>query len=185
MNMRLLTNISQDIDQMSLKDALNKRTPFESNQGALGDHKREHMPSPNDPIRSYPVSTESRESSPSIRSAERIVTIGESVVLKGDISDCDKAEIRGQIDGTIVASSIQISEGGSVKGTIECEELSIAGSVDGKVTSTKSLEIKATGEITGEILYKALLVTSGGEISGSLEKQKVAESPATITTQPS
>jgi cytoskeletal protein CcmA (bactofilin family) len=98
------------------------------------------------------------------------VTIGESVILKGDISDCDKAEICGQFEGTIVASSIQISEGGSVKGTIECEELSIAGSVDGKVTSTKTLEIKATGKLTGEILYEEFLVTAGGEISGTMEK---------------
>ena len=173
---------------MSLKDALSKR-PQPAPE--VAPNQPQPLPSLNNHIQPYgdpsrPVSnSEAEKRAFATKQAERVVTIGESVVLKGDISDCDKAEICGQFEGTIVASSIQISEGGSVKGTIECEELSIAGSVDGKVTSTKSLEIKATGKITGEILYKELLVTSGGEISGSIEKQKVAESPATITTRPS
>lgn len=75
---------------------------------------------------------------------------------------------------------------GSVNGAMECDELSIAGNVEGKVTSTKTLEIKATGKVTGEILYKELLVTSGGEISGTVEKQeaaKHAEKPTPVTPQ--
>ena len=92
------------------------------------------------------------------------------MVLKGDISDCDRVEVSGQFEGTIKAGSIQISEGGSVKGTLECEKLSIARNVEGKVTSTKTLEIKATGKLTGEILYEELIVTSGGAISGSMDK---------------
>ncbi len=105
------------------------------------------------------------------------------MVLKGDISDCDRVEVSGQFEGTIKSGSIQISQGGSVKGTLECEDLSIAGIVEGKVTSTKTLEIKATGELTGEILYNELLVTSGGEISGTVEKQKISNSLAAIPSQ--
>jgi len=104
------------------------------------------------------------------KASDRIVTIGDSVVLKGDISDCDRVEVSGQFEGTVKAGSIQIFEAGSVKGTLECEKLSIAGNVEGKVTSTKTLEIKATGKLTGEILYEELIVTSGGAISGSMDK---------------
>ena len=158
---------------MSLKDALSKRPQIAPE---VAPNQPQPLPSLNNHIQPYgdpsrPVSnSEAEKGAFATKQAERVVTIGESVILKGDISDCDKAEIRGQFDGTIVASSIQISEGGSVKGTIECEELSIAGSVDGKVTSTKTLEIKATGKLTGEILYEEFLVTAGGEISGTMEK---------------
>jgi len=158
---------------MSLKDALSKRPQIAPE---VAPNQPQPLPSLNNHIQPYadpsrPVSNSDLEKRAfATKQAERVVTIGESVVLKGDISDCDKAEICGQFEGTIVASSIQISEGGSVKGTIECEELSIAGSVDGKVTSTKTLEIKATGKLTGEILYEEFLVTAGGEISGTMEK---------------
>jgi len=158
---------------MSLKDALSKRPQIAPE---VAPNQPQPLPSLNNHIQPYgdpsrPVSNSELEKRAfATKQAERVVTIGESVILKGDISDCDKAEICGQFEGTIVASSIQISEGGSVKGTIECEELSIAGSVDGKVTSTKTLEIKATGKLTGEILYEEFLVTAGGEISGTMEK---------------
>jgi cytoskeletal protein CcmA (bactofilin family) len=158
---------------MSLKDALSKRPQIAPE---VAPNQPQPLPSLNNHIQPYgdpsrPVSNSELEKRAfATKQAERVVTIGESVILKGDISDCDKAEICGQFEGTIVASSIQISEGGSVKGTIECEELSIAGSVDGKVTSTKTLEIKATGKLTGEILYEEFLVTAGGEISGTIEK---------------
>jgi cytoskeletal protein CcmA (bactofilin family) len=128
------------------------------------------MPSLNDPIRPYSVSPDQILKPKQEKGADRIVTIGDSVVLKGDISDCDRVEVSGQFEGTIKSGSIQISERGSVKGTLECEVLSIAGNVEGKVTSTNTLEIKAAGKLTGEILYEELIVTSGGTISGSMDK---------------
>ena len=158
---------------MSLKDALNKRNAAENEQDQerLAEPERDRMPSLNDPIRPYSVSPDQALKPKPAKVSDRIVTIGDSVVLKGDISDCDRVEVSGQFEGTIKAGSIQISEGGSVKGTLECEKLSIAGNVEGKVTSTKTLEIKATGKLTGEILYEELIVTSGGAISGSMDKQ--------------
>ena len=157
---------------MSLKDALNKRNAAdnEQDQERLAEQERDRMPSLNDPIRPYSVSPDQALKPKPAKASDRIVTIGDSVVLKGDISDCDRVEVSGQFEGTVKAGSIQISEGGSVKGTLECEKLSIAGNVEGKVTSTKTLEIKATGKLTGEILYEELIVTSGGEISGSMDK---------------
>lgn len=157
---------------MSLKDALNKRNAADNDQdqGRSAEPERDRMPSLNDPIRPYSVSPDQILKPKPEKAADRIVTIGDSVVLKGDISDCDRVEVSGQFEGTIKSGSIQISERGSVKGTLECEVLSIAGNVEGKVTSTNTLEIKAAGKLTGEILYEELIVTSGGTISGSMDK---------------
>jgi cytoskeletal protein CcmA (bactofilin family) len=157
---------------MSLKDALNKRNAIgnEKDQERLAEQERDCLPSLNDPIQPYSGSPDQILKRKPTKAADRIVTIGNSVVLKGDISDCDRVEVSGQFEGTIKAGSIQIFEGGSVKGTLECEKLSIAGNVEGNVTSTKTLEIKATGKLTGEILYEELIVTSGGAISGSMDK---------------
>ena len=157
---------------MSLKDALNKRNAADNDQdqGRSAEPERDRMPSLNDPIRPYCVSPDQILKPKQEKGADRIVTIGDSVVLKGDISDCDRVEVSGQFEGTIKSGSIQISERGSVKGTLECEVLSIAGNVEGKVTSTNTLEIKAAGKLTGEILYEELIVTSGGTISGSMDK---------------
>ena len=157
---------------MSLKEALNKRKAADPKleRGNPAEPEKNPTPDLTDPIRPYSVSSEQALKAKPPKPANRIVTIGDSVVLKGDISDCDRVEVSGQFEGTIKAGSIQIFEGGSVKGTLECEKLSIAGNVEGKVTSTKTLEIKATGRLTGEILYEELIVTSGGAISGSMDK---------------
>ena len=76
---------------MSLKDALNKRNTADNDQDQ-GDR----MPSLNDPIRSYSVSPDQILKPKPEKAADRIVTIGDSVVLKGDISDSDRVEISGQ-----------------------------------------------------------------------------------------
>ena len=157
---------------MSPKDSLNKCNADynEQDQEQLAEQERDRMPSLNDHIRPYSVSSDQIWKPKPEKAADRIVTIGDSVALKGDISDCDRVEVSRQFEGTIKSGSIQISERGSVKGTLECEVLSIAGNVEGKVTSTKTLEIKTTGKLTGEILYEELIVTSGGAISGSMDK---------------
>lgn len=157
---------------MSLKNALNKRShsDLDKNLRETATAKKKPMPSLNEHISAYASTPEKTPRSRRTQSADRIVTIGESVVLKGDISECDKVEVGGELVGTIKAGSIQISESGSVSGTLECDQISIAGTVEGKVTSNKTLEIRTTGKLTGEILYEELLVTSGGEISGSMDK---------------
>ena len=109
---------------MSLKDALNKRNAIgnEQDQERLAEQERDCLPSLNDPIQPYSVSPDQMLKRKPAKAADRIVTIGDSVVLKGDISDCDRVEVSGQFEGTIKAGSIQIFEGGSVKGTLECRD---------------------------------------------------------------
>jgi len=159
---------------MNLKDVLTKR-PQLAPEAVL--NQPQPSPSLNNHIKPYadpsrPVSTSEPEKRAFVtRQAERVVTIGENVILKGDISDCDKAEIQGKFEGTINANSIYVAENGIIKGDIECDELSVSGSVEGKVTSRKTLDIASSGKVVGEIAYEKLLVTSGGIVLGTLENQ--------------
>ena len=159
---------------MNLKDVLTKR-PQLAPEAVL--NQPQPSPSLNNHIKPYadpsrPVSTSEPEKRAFVtRQAERVVTIGENVILKGDISDCDKAEIQGKFEGTITANSIYVAENGIIKGDIECDELSVSGSVEGKVTSHKTLDIASSGKVVGEIAYEKLLVTSGGIVLGTLENQ--------------
>jgi cytoskeletal protein CcmA (bactofilin family) len=159
---------------MNLKDVLTKR-PQPAPEAVL--NQPQPSPSLNNHIKPYadpsrPVSTSEPEKRAFVtRQAERVVTIGENVILKGDISDCDKAEIQGKFEGTINANSIYVAENGIIKGDIECDELSVSGSVEGKVTSRKTLDIASSGKVVGEIAYEKLLVTSGGIVLGTLENQ--------------
>jgi cytoskeletal protein CcmA (bactofilin family) len=159
---------------MNLKDVLTKR-PQPAPEAVL--NQPQPSPSLNNHIKPYadpsrPVSTSEPEKRAFVtRQAERVVTIGENVILKGNISDCDKAEIQGKFEGTINANSIYVAENGIIKGDIECDELSVSGSVEGKVTSRKTLDIASSGKVVGEIAYEKLLVTSGGIVLGTLENQ--------------
>jgi cytoskeletal protein CcmA (bactofilin family) len=159
---------------MNLKDVLTKR-PQPAPEAVL--NQPQPSPSLNNHIKPYadpsrPVSTSEPEKRAFVtRQAERVVTIGENVILKGNISDCDKAEIQGKFEGTINANSIYVAENGIIKGDIECDELSVSGSVEGKVISRKTLDIASSGKVVGEIAYEKLLVTSGGIVLGTLENQ--------------
>ena len=158
---------------MNLKDVLtNHPQPAPEvapNQPQPLPSLKNHIQPYGDPSR--PVSnSEPEKRAFATKKAERVVTIGENVVLKGDISDCDKAEIKGKFEGSIEAGSIQVAQGGSIEGTVDCDELKVAGSVEGKITIRKMLEVDATGTLTGELVYEELIVTSGGVITGTLNK---------------
>jgi cytoskeletal protein CcmA (bactofilin family) len=161
---------------MRLTDTFNTGTTPASDDAAQPNLRTDHIPALNQQPPAYKIprmgaaNSEPLERQVTVPSPERIVSIGSSVVLKGDIENCDRAEIKGTFEGTIKAVSISIAEGGRVNGTIDCEELTVAGSFEGKATSTKALEVKTTGKVVGDVVYKQLVVTAGGVLTGALEK---------------
>jgi len=111
---------------MKLNDAFNTRAPHFWDKAAEPIMQTDPKPTLQQPAPAYKIprmgasNSEPLERQVTSPSPQRIVSIGSDVILKGDIANCDRAEIKGSFEGTIKASSIEIADSGSVNGTIDC-----------------------------------------------------------------
>lgn len=97
-----------------------------------------------------------------------LVLIGKNTRLVGEITNCSKVEIQGALDGTLIAESLVVREGGTVNGHITTTNATVFGTVDGEVVVDGLLDVKSTGKVTGDIIYGQFSVEIGGYISGQL-----------------
>lgn len=94
--------------------------------------------------------------------------IGNGTSIKGDI----KAGGDMRIDGTLVGSinakgKVVIGATGSVDGEIICQSADFSGNLQGKITVTELLAMKASAQILGDIITGKLSVEPGAKFTGT------------------
>jgi len=104
------------------------------------------------------------------RREEKQLIVGKGIVLKGEVSACDRLVVEGRVEASLKDSDIVvIADGGEFKGSAEINEADISGSFEGDLIVRKRLMVRSTGRITGEIRYGELEVERGGRISGDVQ----------------
>ena len=96
--------------------------------------------------------------------------IGETMQLEGDLRSAGSIDVAGLINGNIFVSDMTVAESGSVRGTIEAENIEISGHVEGKITADVVI-IGKTAVIKGDIFFKNTLRTEeGADIDGYIKR---------------
>lgn len=99
----------------------------------------------------------------------RVLTVGNDILLKGEIATCDRLVIEGAVDATLnEVHTVEIAEGGSFKGSAEIEDAEISGVFEGELIVRNRLVIYATGKVRGKITYGEIEIERGGELSGEI-----------------
>lgn len=108
------------------------------------------------------------------RRTEKLDTlIGQQTEMRGDLLFAGGLHIDGNVKGSIVAlndgaSSLVVSDRGTVEGQIRAPHVVINGMVIGDVYAIESVELAPRARITGNVYYKRLEVAMGAEVNGSL-----------------
>jgi len=117
-----------------------------------------------------------------IKTAKRVLTVGNDILLKGEIATCDRLVIEGQVDATLNdVHTVEIAECGSFKGSAQIEDAEISGLFEGNLTVRGRLVIYATGKVRGTISYGEIEIERGGELSGEI---KMASSATRSAAKP-
>ncbi len=104
------------------------------------------------------------------RVGKRVLTVGNDILLKGEIATCDRLVIEGKVDATLNdVHTVEISECGSFKGSAQIENAEIRGLFEGELTVRGLLVIYATGKVRGKITYGEIEIERGGEFSGEIK----------------
>jgi cytoskeletal protein CcmA (bactofilin family) len=103
------------------------------------------------------------------KGGKRILTVGNDILLKGEIATCDRLVIEGQVDARLNdVHTVEIAETGSFKGTAEIEDAEISGLFEGELIVRNRLTIYATGKVRGKIAYGEIEIERGGQMTGEI-----------------
>ena len=110
---------------------------------------------------------------------QQALTVGRGIRLVAKVCECDSLTVEGHLEATAQARCLLVAKGGNFLGNAEVEEAEIAGTVEGNLTVSKRLTIRATGSVNGTTRYKEIVIEAGGRILGT--SQCLLESHASPT----
>ena len=99
---------------------------------------------------------------------ENISIIDTGLVVDGVITIKGKLIIKGTVKGTLMGTTVVISDGGAVHAETQAANMSVAGVFQGKLNVSESLTILSGGSCSGNIVCKDLVVEAGGKLDGQV-----------------
>jgi len=94
--------------------------------------------------------------------------IGTGTEITGDINSNGDIRVDGALNGNLKTSGkLVIGETGKIKGEIVCKNSEVLGTIEGKITVSELLSLKASSRIEGDIITKKLAIEPGARFTGS------------------
>ena len=97
-----------------------------------------------------------------------ITIISEKSDIEGKLEMPGKVMILGSFTGSMNSSSLEIFKNGKALGTIEAENVIIAGYFEGELACSGLLTITKTATVKGRVAYGTLLVELGGLLDAEI-----------------
>ncbi len=106
--------------------------------------------------------------------------VGQDVVLSGSLKNAGSILINGRVQGDVVSNqSVVIGAEAVVEGPIEAENVQVAGTVMGAVTTVGTLEMLPNSKIKGDIKAGTLHIQPGAIFNGTCAMELEDESAGT------
>lgn len=112
---------------------------------------------------------------------QRRLIVGRDISLSGEIGSCDVLVVEGTVEAKLRdGRSIEITENGLFKGSVEIDEADIGGRFEGDIIVRGRLTVRSTGKINGSIKYGELAVEAGGQLLGDIQVYTAATKPVVV-----
>lgn len=98
-------------------------------------------------------------------SKERGTVIAKGLKIVGSVTAEGLVEINGQIEGEIHCTSLVVSRGAHVSGTIAAERVVVDGTVEGPIQGGEVI-LKSQSHVVGDIHHQSLSIESGAYFDG-------------------
>jgi excisionase family DNA binding protein len=103
-------------------------------------------------------------------SAEKWLEVDASMTGTLAFKDPVNLQINGQFDGTLDAKgNLSIGEKARVKATIQCDAITVGGTVTGDITAASRVELLATARVTGKVSSPRVVMQDGAVLHGTLD----------------
>jgi len=117
------------------------------------------------------------------RSGGRLVNIGPSIQIKGELQGDEDLTIDGRVEGKIELRdhNLTIGPNGKIKADLHAKTIVIAGEVSGNAFAAERVEIAPTGRLSGDIHSPRITIADGAHFKGSVDMERGASDAARKT----
>ena len=108
----------------------------------------------------------------------RIVNIGPSIQIKGELQGNEDLTIDGRVEGKIELRdhNLTICPNGKIKADLHANTIVIAGDVQGNAFAKERVEIAPTGRLNGDIASPRITIADGAHFKGSVDMERSSDS---------
>lgn len=105
--------------------------------------------------------------------------IGESVLIRGEVTSVEDLQIDGQVEGTIElrGHNLSIGNNGRVDANIFAKAVTVFGTLKGNIRAVDRMEIRKTGSFIGQVKAGQVSIESGAYFKGSIDICRFEEIP--------
>src|SRR6266849_8646809 len=105
-----------------------------------------------------------------------VIFIGQSVVIKGELSCGEDLYIDGQVEGTIdpKGNRLTIGPNGRVKANVSACAVVVQGKLEGTIHASDRVDLKQSAVVVGHITTQRISIEEGARLKGSVNIQKDA-----------
>ena len=94
--------------------------------------------------------------------------ISQGTEITGDVKSTGDIRIDGILNGNMITrGKVVIGPTGRIKGEVECKNSEVSGVIEGKITVSQLLNLKASSKITGTIITGKLSIEPGALFTGN------------------
>jgi len=129
--------------------------------------------------------TNTSHSAPSMGSSSgRLVNIGQTIFIKGELTGTEDLTIDGRVEGKIDLKdhNLTIGPNGKIKADVFAKNIVITGELLGNAYASEKVEITNAGILRGDITSPRIVIADGAQFKGSVDMDK---SGASRSAQPS
>lgn len=121
--------------------------------------------------------------------ADKIVHIGQSVYIKGELSGNEDLTIEGKVDGKITLKDhhLTIGANGRIMAEIHAKTVLVVGEVVGNVVADDKVEVASNGSMKGDIIAPRVVLADGARFKGTVDMERKGaptQPSATLPPQP-
>ena len=98
-------------------------------------------------------------------------TIGQGVVIKGEVSSTEDLTIEGRVEGKVKLDRnvLTIGRNGRVEAQVRAKVVNVMGTVDGDIRATETINVCATAEVDGALAAPRIGIEEGASFRGQVD----------------
>lgn len=121
---------------------------------------------------------------PNTNSRTDTTIIGSGANFNGTLNSSGIIRIDGNFEGELnIDGNVIVGESGRIKGNIKASKITIAGTVDGNIHCSDTLELMASGKLYGDMEVKGVNIEDGAIFDGKCTMIRPSNEPEEEVTQ--
>jgi cytoskeletal protein CcmA (bactofilin family) len=112
--------------------------------------------------------------SQSYPASSKLVNIGQTIFIKGELTGTEDLTIDGRVEGKIELKdhNLTIGPNGKIKADLYAKNIVITGEVLGNAFASEKVEVTNSGVLKGDIVSPRIVIADGAQFKGSVDMDR-------------